>query len=176
MAITPHSGGELHDANRSQPLCAEDCIAADAAWMTHRVLLFCDGQRDDPLLDVFSLCFGAPDKKPGCCAGGMDTTCDVVCVISPVRVSDKTIGDLVDGKAVWPTATSCIRLPPLGGALGALEIPPCGGETGCSTWDFASDALPPALRAHAGYLLCKHDATRNSAGLPRKGKIGRAHV
>lgn len=169
-AITPHIGGEVHGADLSQPLSAEDFDAIHAAWMKHQVLLFRDQQLDDPQLEAFSHRFGPLDKKPGYSADVMDTTTsDFVCVISNVKVGGKAIGDLGDGEAVWHTDMSYNPLPPLGAALYALEVPPSGGETGFANMYLAYDTLPPALRARVERLHCKHDATRNSAGLLRKG-------
>ena len=98
------------------------------------------------------------------------TTSDFAWVISNVKVGGKAIGDLGGGDAVWLTYMSYKPLPPLGAALCALEVPPCGGgEAGFSSMYLAYDTLPPALRARVERLHCKHEATRNRAGLLRKG-------
>jgi len=168
--ITAHIGAEISGVDLAQPLSSDTFNAIHAAWMQHQVLLFRNQHLSDPQLEAFSARFGALDRKPGYAADVVDTTTsDFVCVISNVKIDNKPIGDLGDGEAVWHTDMSYNPLPPLGAALYALEVPPDGGETGFSNMYLAYDTLAPALKAHVQALQCKHDATRNSAGLLRRG-------
>lgn len=168
--ITAHIGAEVSGVDLSRPLTAEDFRIIHAAWMEHQVLLFRHQTLSDPQLEAFSARFGELDRKPGYSADVVDTTTsDFVCVISNVKVNDKPIGDLGDGEAVWHTDMSYNPLPPLGAALYALEVPPAGGETGFSNMYLAYETLPAAMKARIDTLQCKHDATRNSAGLLRRG-------
>lgn len=168
--ITSHIGAEVSGVDLAQPLDGETFGAIQTAWMRHQVLLFRNQELSDPQLEAFSARFGALDRKPGYSADVMDTTTsDYVCVISNVKIDNKPIGDLGDGEAVWHTDMSYNPLPPLGAALYALEVPPDGGETGFSNMYLAYDTLSPALKARLQTLQCKHDATRNSAGLLRRG-------
>jgi taurine dioxygenase len=168
--ITTHIGAEVSGVDLAQPLSTENFHAIHAAWMQHQVLVFPGQQLTDPQLEAFSARFGLLDRKPGYSDDVMDTTTsDYVCVISNVRIDGKAIGDLGDGEAVWHTDMSYNPLPPLGALLYALEIPPAGGETGFANMYMAYDTLPAALKARVETLQCKHDATRNSAGLLRRG-------
>ncbi len=168
--ITPHLGAEVDGIDLSQPLSGDEFAAIHVAWMQHQVLLFRHQTLTDPQLEAFSVRFGALDRKPAYSADVVDTTTsDFVCVISNVRIDNKPIGDLGDGEAVWHTDMSYNPLPPLGAALYALEVPASGGETGFSNMYLAYDTLPPPLKARVQTLQCKHDATRNSAGLLRRG-------
>ena len=170
QAITKHVGGEVAGVDLAQPLSGDMFNAIHAAWMRHQVLLFRNQTLSDPQLEAFSARFGALDRKPGYAADVVDTTTsDFVCVISNVKIDNKPIGDLGDGEAVWHTDMSYNPLPPLGAALYALEVPPDGGETGFANMVLAYETLPPALKARVQALQCKHDATRNSAGLLRRG-------
>lgn len=168
--ITAPIGAEVSGVDLSQPLSDATFNAIHAAWMQHLVLLFRGQVLSDPQLEAFSARFGALDRKPGYAADVVDTTTsDFVCVISNVKIDNKPIGDLGDGEAVWHTDMSYNPLPPLGAALYALEVPRAGGETGFANMYLAYEALPPALKARVQTLRCKHDATRNSAGLLRRG-------
>lgn len=168
--ITAHIGAEVSGVDLSQPMSDDTFQDIHAAWMKHLVLVFPNQKLSDPQLEAFSMRFGALDKKPGYSADVMDTTTsDYVCVISNVKIDGKAIGDLGDGEAVWHTDMSYNPLPPMAALLYALEIPPAGGETGFSNMYLAYEALPAALKARLEKLQCKHDATRNSAGLLRRG-------
>ena len=168
--ITSHIGAEVSGVDLAQPLSGDTFSALHAAWMRHQVLLIRDQTLSDPPLEAFSARFGVLDRKPGYSADVVDTTTsDYVCVISNVKIDNKPIGDLGDGEAVWHTDMSYNPLPPLGAILYALEVPPAGGETGFSNMYLAYETLPPALKARVQTLQCKHDATRNSAGLLRRG-------
>ena len=170
QAISKTIGAEVLGVDLAQPLSHETFNAVHAAWMQHQVLLFRNQHLSDPQLEAFSARFGALERKPGYAADVVDTTTsDFVCVISNVKIDNKPIGDLGDGEAVWHTDMSYNPLPPLGAALYALEVPPAGGETGFSNMVLAYETLPPALKARVQTLQCKHDATRNSAGLLRRG-------
>ncbi len=168
--ITPHLGAEVHGVDVAQPMSNADFAALHDAWMQHQVLLFRNQTLADTQLEAFSARFGALDRKPVYSADVVDTTTsDFVCVISNVRINHRPIGDLCDGEAVWHTDMSYYPVPPLGAALYALEVPSAGGETGFSNLYRAYETLPPALKARVQTLRCKHDATRNSAGLLRQG-------
>jgi taurine dioxygenase len=64
---------------------------------------------------------------------------------------------------------SYIAEPPMASALYALEVPEAGGDTGFTNMYAAGESLPADLRARIAGLVCRHDASRNSAGELRRG-------
>jgi taurine dioxygenase len=59
--------------------------------------------------------------------------------------------------------------PPVASLLHAIEVPPEGGDTGFANMYLAYETLPDDLRRRLATLVCKHDASRNSAGELRRG-------
>jgi taurine dioxygenase len=90
-------------------------------------------------------------------------------VVSNVVENGKAIGQLGAYEAVWHTDMSYIPDPPMASALYALETPPSGGDTGFCNMYLAYDSLDTELRREVAGRLCRHDASRNSAGELRRG-------
>jgi taurine dioxygenase len=167
------------------PLTPDAAAAIKAAWADHLVLRF-RGQRlsDDDLLR-FSRQFGELDWAPIAAAlvklPGEDRWVEAepegrqyVMVISNVIESGKAIGQLGAYEAVWHTDMSYIPDPPSASALYALEVPPEGGDTGFCNMYLAYETLPAELRRAVAGRLCRHDASRNSAGELRRGFVDAA--
>ncbi|WP_425403188.1 TauD/TfdA dioxygenase family protein [Hwanghaeella sp.] len=83
----------------------------------------------------------------------------------------KPMGALGNGEAVWHTDMSYLPSPPDASMLYAREVPPTGGNTFLCSMMAAYDALPEDLKALAGRLRIKHDATYNSGGYVRQGMV-----
>jgi taurine dioxygenase len=66
---------------------------------------------------------------------------------------------------------SYIPEPPMASALYSLEVPPAGGDTGFCNMYLAYETLAPELRRQIEGRLCRHDASRNSAGELRRGFV-----
>jgi taurine dioxygenase len=92
-------------------------------------------------------------------------------VVSNVVEDGKAIGQLGAYEAIWHTDMSYIQEPPSASALYALEVPPEGGDTGFCNMYRAYESLPDDLRRQISRLLCRHDASRNSAGELRRGFV-----
>ena len=94
-----------------------------------------------------------------------------VMVISNVIEGGMPIGQLGAYEAIWHTDMSYIELPPSASALYSLEVPPSGGDTGFCNMYLAYDTLPSDLRRRIEGRMCRHDASRNSAGELRRGFV-----
>src|SRR5207237_5732742 len=92
-------------------------------------------------------------------------------MISNVSKYDQAIGQIGAHEEIWHTYMSYVQEPPCASALYALEVPPEGGDTGFCNMYRAYETLPDELRREAARLLCRHDASRNSAGELRHGFV-----
>jgi alpha-ketoglutarate-dependent taurine dioxygenase len=91
-------------------------------------------------------------------------------VISNVVEDGRPIGNLGAGEAVWHADMTYVEVPPKAAVLHALEVPAAGGgDTWFADMFAACAALPDALGKAAEGKIAVHDASRNSAGLLRRG-------
>ena len=83
----------------------------------------------------------------------------------------KPIGNLGDGEAVWHADMTYVDVPPKAALLHALEVPPpeAGGNTYFANMFAAYETLPADLKKAVEGKIAVHDASRNSAGMLRKG-------
>jgi taurine dioxygenase len=152
-------------------LTPEIAAAIKEAWGEHLVLRF-RGQRlsDDDLLR-FSRQFGELDWAPIAAANDAPEGREYVMVVSNVVENGQAIGQLGAYEAIWHTDMSYVAEPPMASALYSLEVPPEGGDTGFCNMYLAYDTLSPELRRQIEGRLCRHDASRNSAGELRRGFV-----
>ena len=126
-------------------------------------------------LERFSAYFGPLDKAPVTPWTGLPHLPDhpYVAVMSNIERDGKPIGSLGNGEAIWHTDMSYKEETPTASILYSVEIPPAGGNTNFANMYLAYERLPADLRARvdAG-LVCKHDASTNSAGQRRAGFEG----
>jgi taurine dioxygenase len=174
-------GADIEGIDLARDLAAETVDAVKGAWGDHLVLRFRDQRLDDVQLMRFSAYFGELDWAPVIAASrvrvsGEDRYVESVeegrqyiSVISNIIENGKAIGALGAYESIWHTDMSYNPEPPLGSALYALEVPPAGGDTGFANMYLAYDTLPGALRRRVEGRLCRHDASRNSAGELRRG-------
>ena len=175
-------GADIEGIDLAGALIPEAIAAVKAAWAEHLVLRF-RGQHlaDDDLLR-FSRQFGELDWAPIAAAKvkvpGEDRYVaaapegrQYVMVISNVIEDGQAIGQLGAYEAIWHTDMSYVQEPPCGSALYALEVPPEGGDTGFCNMYRAYETLPDGLRREIAGHLCRHDASRNSAGELRRGFV-----
>ncbi|MBV8889128.1 MAG: TauD/TfdA family dioxygenase [Alphaproteobacteria bacterium] len=173
-------GADIAGVDLAGELPPETVAAIKQAWAVHLVLRF-RGQRlgDDDLLR-FSRHFGELDYAPVYAAQteapGQSRQVEVVeagrryvMVVSNVIEDGKAIGDLGAYEALWHTDMSYVAAPPSASALYALEVPPSGGDTGFCNMYAAFETLPDELRRQIEGRVCRHDASRNSAGQLRRG-------
>jgi taurine dioxygenase len=144
--------------------------AIHRAWLDHLVLLFRDQHLGDDDLIAFSRRFGELDWAPVQETGRrfVDGHPELY-VVSNVVENGVAIGSLGAGEAVWHTDMSYLADPPKASMLYALEIPPCGGDTGFANMYAAYESLPDDLRRRTAGLRVKHDGTYNSGGYLRAG-------
>ena len=92
-------------------------------------------------------------------------------MISNVVENGKPIGNLGDGEAVWHADMTYVDMPPKAAILHALEVPPpeAGGNTYFANMFAAYEGLPADLKKAVEGKIAVHDASRNSAGMLRKG-------
>jgi taurine dioxygenase len=164
-------GAEIRGVDLSKPLAPDDLGAITAAWQS-RLVVVARGQRlSDPALLSFSRQFGELDPPgPNPYGEPFNKQFPEINVISNVVEDGRPIGNLGDGEAVWHADMTYVDVPPKAAALHSLEIPrDGGGNTYFADMFEAYRTLPDQLRKAIEGKLCVHDASRNSAGMLRKG-------
>jgi len=165
-------GAEVAGIDVSRPLSQGDIDAIDTAWSERLVVVFHDQELSDPQLIAFSKNFGELDP-PGPNPYGQPFLKDhpELNVISNVVEDGKPIGNLGDGEAVWHADMTYVEVPPKAAMLHALEVPPpeAGGNTYFANMFAAYETLPADLKKAVAGKVAVHDASRNSAGMLRKG-------
>ena len=165
-------GAEIDGIDLSKPLPQADIDAIEAAWRERLVVVFHGQSLSDPQLIAFSRNFGELDP-PGPNPYGelFNKAYPELNVISNVVENGKPIGNLGDGEAVWHADMTYVDLPPKAAVLHALEVPPpeAGGNTYFANMFEAYETLPADMKKAADGRIAVHDASRNSAGVLRKG-------
>jgi taurine dioxygenase len=162
-------GADIDEVDLAGPLRPETVAAIKQAWGDHLVLRL-RGQRlsDDDLMR-FSRFFGELDWAPVAATNDASEGREYIMVVSNVVENGQPIGQLGAYEAVWHTDMSYVPAPPSASALYSLEAPPAGGDTGFCNMYLAYETLPAELRRQIEGRLCRHDASRNSAGELRRG-------
>jgi taurine dioxygenase len=165
-------GAEIAEIDLSQPLTRAEIDAIEAAWR-ERFVVVCHGQTlSDPQLIAFSRNFGELDPPgPNPYGQPFNKEHPELNVISNVVENGKPIGNLGDGEAVWHADMTYVDMPPKAAILHALEVPPpeAGGNTYFANMFAAYEGLPADLKKAVEGKIAVHDASRNSAGMLRKG-------
>jgi taurine dioxygenase len=173
---------DIEGIDLSGPVDPGALAAIKQAWGENLVLRFRGQKLSDEDLLRFSRHFGDLDWAPIAAARvkvpGENRYIEVapegrqyVMVISNVIEEGKPIGQLGAYEAIWHTDMSYVDEPPSASALYSLEVPPSGGNTGFCNMYRAYDTLPAELRRQIDGRLCRHDASRNSAGELRRGFV-----
>src|SRR5438445_7125082 len=164
-------GADIEGVDLAGPLRPETVAVIKAAWGEHLVLRF-RGQRlsDDDLMR-FSHHFGQLDWAPVAATNDAPEGREYIMVVSNVVENGQPIGQLGAYEAIWHTDMSYVAEPPSASALYSLEVPPSGGDTGFCNMYRAYETLPAELRQQIEGKLCRHDASRNSAGELRRGFV-----
>jgi taurine dioxygenase len=176
ITVTPLGNGigaQIDGANLRQPLSADVKAQVLAAWLAHKVLRFRgqQGMSTQQLVD-FSKNFGELDRAPtpaNQTGKPYLAAFPNVTAISNIVENGQPIGGLGSYEAEWHTDMSYNELTPSASILYAIEVPPSGGDTWFCDMYAAYDQLPADLKARISNLKCVHDASRNSAGMLRKG-------
>jgi taurine dioxygenase len=165
-------GAEVFGIDVSKPLPPADVDAIAAAWRERLVVVFHGQELSDPQLIAFSKNFGELDPPgPNPYGEPFNKAHPQLNVISNVVEDGKPIGNLGDGEAVWHADMTYVDVPPKAAMLHALEVPPpeAGGNTYFADMFAAYASLPADLKKVAQGKIAVHDASRNSAGMLRKG-------
>jgi len=164
-------GADIEGVDLAGPLSPEMVAAIKQAWGEHLVLRFRRQHLSDDDLLRFSRHFGELDWAPIAATNDAPEGREYIMVVSNVVEDGKAIGQLGAYEAIWHTDMSYVQEPPSASALYALEVPPEGGDTGFCNMYRAYETLPEELRCQIPRLLCRHDASRNSAGELRRGFV-----
>jgi taurine dioxygenase len=141
-----------------------------AAWAEHLVLVIRDQDLSDSEFVAFSRLFGELDPPgPNPYGKPFHQQFPELNVISNIVEDGRARGNLGAGEAVWHADMTYVEHPPKAALLYAIEIPPAGGDTFFANMFSAYDALPGELKKRIDGLTAIHDASRNSAGMLRKG-------
>jgi taurine dioxygenase len=165
-------GVEVADIDLSKRVPRADIHAIEAAWRERLVVVFQGQSLSDPQLIAFSRNFGELDLPgPNPYGQPFDKEHPELNVISNVVENGKPIGNLGDGEAVWHADMTYVDMPPKAAILHALEVPPpeAGGNTYFANMFAAYESLPADLKKAVEGKIAMHDASRNSAGMLRKG-------
>jgi taurine dioxygenase len=165
-------GAEVSGVDVSKAVPQADIDAIEAAWRERLVVVFHGQDLSDPGLIAFSRNFGELDPPgPNPYGEPFLKQHPELNVISNVVQDGKPIGNLGDGEAVWHADMTYVDVPPKAAMLHALEVPPpqAGGNTHFANMFAAYETLPAALKQAVAGKIAVHDASRNSAGLLRKG-------
>lgn len=176
LTVTPlsnHIGAQIDGVNLREPLSPVARESILRAWMQQKVLRFRgqQGMSTQQLVN-FSKNFGELDRAPTPAnKTGKPYLAEFpdVTAISNIVVDGQPIGGLGSYEAEWHTDMSYNESTPSASILYAIEIPPSGGDTWFCDMYTAYDALPAELKTRIANLKCVHDASRNSAGMLRKG-------
>jgi taurine dioxygenase len=165
-------GAEIAGVDLSKPLPRSEIDAIGTTWRERLVVVFHGQNLSDPQLIAFSKNFGELDP-PGPNPYGEPFLKDhpELNVISNVKENGKPLGNLGDGEAVWHADMTYVDVPPKAAMLHALEVPPpeAGGNTHFANMFAAYETLPADLKKAVEGKIAVHDASRNSAGMLRKG-------
>jgi taurine dioxygenase len=164
-------GSELCGVDLSKPLSEHDRVTIEEALNRHLVVVARDQRLSDPQLLTFSANFGELDPPgPNPYGEPFNKEFPEINVISNVVENGRPIGNLGAGEAVWHADMTYVDVPPKAAVLHALEIPSGGGgNTYFADMYAAYEAMPRELKQAVAGKRLVHDASRNSAGLLRKG-------
>jgi taurine dioxygenase len=167
-------GADMEGVDLARPLPAETVAAIRQAWGDHLVLRFRGQTLSDDDLMRFSRHLGELDWAPIAATNDAPEGREYIMVVSNVVENGQPIGQLGAYEAVWHTDMSYIAEPPSASALYSLEAPSSGGDTGFCNMYLAYETLPAELRGRIEGRVCRHDASRNSAGELRRGFVDAA--
>jgi taurine dioxygenase len=163
-------GAEVRGLDLAKPLAPSEVEAIEEAWRTRLVVVAHGQALSDPQLLAFSKYFGELDPPgPNPYGEPFNKEFPDINVISNVVENGKPIGNLGDGEAVWHADMTYVDVPPKAAILHSLEVPPGGGNTYFADMFAAHETLPAELQRAAEGKVAVHDASRNSAGMLRKG-------
>src|SRR5262245_47968617 len=164
-------GARISGIDLAECLTGADLKAIEKAWQTRLVIVARGQLLSDSQLLAFSRQFGELDPPgPNPYGEPFNKEFPEINVISNVVANGKPIGNLGAGEAVWHADMTYIDVPPKAAVLYSLEVPRNGGGNTYFADMFAAfEALPVAMKGAIEAKVAIHDASRNSAGMLRKG-------
>src|SRR4249920_1392083 len=165
-------GAEVSGIDLSGPVARADVETIEDVWRERLVVVFHGQALSDPQLIAFSRNFGELDPPgPNPYGEPFNKAHPELNVISNVVENGRPIGNLGDGEAVWHADMTYVEVPPKAAILHSLEVPPpeAGGSTYFANMFAAYESLPADLKKAVEGKIAVHDASRNSAGMLRKG-------
>src|SRR6266516_3528552 len=165
-------GVEVTGIDLSKPVAQDVVKTIQDVWRERLVVVFHGQKLSDPQLITFSKNFGELDPPgPNPYGEPFNKEYPELNVISNVVDNGKPIGNLGDGEAVWHADMTYVEVPPKAAILHSLEVPPpeAGGSTYFANMFAAYETLPADLKKAVEGKIAVHDASRNSAGMLRKG-------
>jgi len=163
-------GADIVGLDLREELTPEVFAKVLKAWDEHLVLRFRGQDLSEDQFVRFSGYFGGLDKAPTRPVNGSyHPTREEIAVISNIVKGGVAIGGLGNSELVWHQDMTYKELPPKASILYGLTTPKTGGDTHFYNLNLAYETLPIAIREKIKGKLCKHDATRNSAGQLRAG-------
>jgi len=177
VAVRPSGKGlaaDVEGVDLAGALTPELSATIKKAWGDHLVLRFRGQKLSDDDLMRFSRQLGELDWAPIAAKDVKIAGADgkqYVMVISNVVENGVAIGQLGAYEAIWHTDMSYIAEPPMASALYSLEVPATGGDTWFCNMYAAYETLPADLKQRIEGRVCRHDASRNSAGELRRGFV-----
>src|SRR5437763_14693134 len=164
-------GADIDGVDLAGALRSETVAAIKQAWGERLVLRFRGPLCCENDLRLFSRLFGELDWAPIAATNDAPEGREYIMVVSNVVENGQPIGQLGAYEAIWHTDMSYVAEPPSASALYSLEAPPSGGDTGFCNMYLAYETLPAELKRRIEGRLCRHDASRNSAGELRRGFV-----
>lgn len=163
-------GAIISNIDLNAPIEPESITALQMLWHERLVLVFRGQRLDDNALIRFSRHFGELDP-PGPNPYGKPINPDnpLINIISNIKKNGEPIGNLGDGEAVWHADMTYQETPPQGAILHAHELPSEGGNTYFANMYAAYADLDEKTKQSIAGKSAIHDASRNSAGMLRKG-------
>jgi alpha-ketoglutarate-dependent taurine dioxygenase len=170
-------GAEISGIDLTQSLDGDTIQSIVEAWENRLVVVFHNQKLTDPQLLAFSKHFGELDPPgPNPYGEPFNKAFPEINVISNVVENNKPIGNLGDGEAVWHADMTYVDVPPKAALLHSLEVPERGGDTYFADMFAAYDSLPEDMKEKITGKVAIHDASRNSAGMLRKGYMDMPNV
>jgi len=163
-------GADVSGVNIAKKISAVTFKKILAAWYKYGVLRFRNQILTDDALVTFSENFGQLDLAPTGRGGSpFDLSRPEIAIISNIIIDGNNAGSLGNSELVWHQDMSYVTKPPKASILYGIKIPKDSGDTSFYNLYKAYTSLSSDLKKRLEGLSCKHDATRNSAGVLRTG-------
>ncbi len=175
-------GAEIRGVDLTFPLSGAIAQALRRAWYEHLILLFRGQRMDGAAIMRAAGVFGGAQasgahayfNRSGAVFNPhrVEGYPEILAVTNLDEHGKPTVdnGGLGSHEVVWHSDNSYVEAPPAGSLLYALEVPiGGGGDTSFNNQYLAYETLPAEFKRAIEGRSQVHDASRNSAGVPRPG-------